>query len=126
MEKINIETIKEKKDEIFLNKIVERLDFYDILILKKFYLTEKKFPNDVQAYCFPILYKELQTQNSFKLTQEALRKRLKVLIKLGLLEKIKGTNPSLYLPVREKENFVRNLIKKFFSIYGFENLVSEK
>ncbi len=126
MEKIDLKVIKEKKDEILLSKIVERLDFYDVLILKKFYLTGKQFPNDVQAYCFPILYKELQTQNNFKLTQEALRKRLKSLIKLGLLEKINGTNPSLYLPVRGKEEFVRNLIKKFFAIYGFENLISEK
>ncbi len=124
MEKIEIEKIIEKKDEILIKFLLERLDFLDILILKKFYLTGNKFPNDVQAYCFPLLYKELTIQNNVKITQEGLRKRLKTLVKLGILEKVKGSNPSIYLPVRGKEEFVRELIKKFFVLHGFENFIS--
>lgn len=109
--------------EIFISMLLERLDFTDILILKKFYLTGKEFPNDVQPYCFPILYNEMKINNNLKITKEGLRKRLNNLVKIGLIEKIKGTNPSIYLPVRDKEEIVRELIKKFFVVHGLASIL---
>ncbi|RLI97731.1 MAG: hypothetical protein DRP00_03600 [Candidatus Aenigmatarchaeota archaeon] len=101
-----------------VNEFAERLDFLDIQILRKFYMTGREFPNDLQPYCFPILYKEMKAQHKLKIGMEALRKRLNNLVKLGLLEKIKHSNPTNYGPVRGKENFVRAIILKFFIING--------
>lgn len=116
--KINISQEKENIEIAFL---LERLDFMDIIILKKFYLTGKAFPHDTQPYCFPILYGEMKENNNLKLTKEGLRKRLHSLVKVGLLEKINGSNPSIYLPIKNKVDFVRKLIKKFFLTSGLFN-----
>ena len=78
-----------------INELIEKLDFLDIQILRKFYMTNEKFPNDSQPYCFPILYREMKTQHKIKIGSEALRKRLDTLTKLGLLQKIKHSNLSL-------------------------------
>lgn len=110
-----------KNEEIFEKNIlsfVERLDFIDIIILKKFYVTGKEFPNDTQPYCFPLLYQEMKKIHHLKIGIEALRKRLDGLVKLGLLEKIKKSNPSFYSPIRGREDFVRNVITKFFVVNG--------
>ncbi len=98
--------------------LAERLDFLDVMILKKFYVTGKEFPNDIRPYCFPLLYKEMKQLHRVKIGVEGLRKRLNNLVKLGLLEKVKNSNPSAYIPVRGKENFVRAVITKFFLISG--------
>ncbi|MEM0480859.1 MAG: hypothetical protein QXQ14_01595 [Candidatus Aenigmatarchaeota archaeon] len=113
----------EVKQEILINQILERIDFLDVLILKKFYVTGKEFPNDTQPYCLPILYKELISQNNVKISLEGLRKRLNSLVNIGLLTKIERTNPSIYYPVREKEEVVRKIIVKFFERFGFENFL---
>jgi hypothetical protein len=113
----------EIKTEILINQILERIDFLDVLILKKFYATGREFPNDTQPYCLPILYKELKEQNNVKISLEGLRKRLNSLVKIGLLNKIERTNPSIYYPVRDKEEFVRKIIIKFFERFGFENFL---
>ena len=110
------ENIEEKNEEIL--SFVERLDFLDIQILRKFYSTGKEFPNDTQPFCFPILFREMKTTHHLKICREALRKRLDNLVKLGLLEKVKLSNPSSYFPVRGKEKFIRAIILKFFLING--------
>jgi hypothetical protein len=97
---------------------VENLDFLDILILRKFYLTGEKFPRDVRTYCFPLLYAEMKKLNHLKIGREAFRKRLDNLVKLGLLEKIKNSNPVCYLPVKGSEEFVKIIITKFFLVHG--------
>jgi hypothetical protein len=97
---------------------VENLDFLDILILKKFYLTGENFPKDTKTYCFPLLYMEMKKVNHIKIGNEAFRKRLDNLVKLGLLEKIKNSNPVCYLPVKGNEEFVKIIITKFFLIHG--------
>lgn len=105
-------------DEEKILSFVERLDFLDIQLLRKFYSTGKEFPNDTQPFCFPILLKEMKTTHHLKICGEALRKRLNNLVKLGLLEKVKLSNPSSYFPVKGKEKFVRAIILKFFLING--------
>jgi hypothetical protein len=106
----------EEKDDIL--NIIERLDFIDIQILRKFYMTEKEFPNDTQPYCFPLLYSELKNTYHFKIGIEALRKRLNKLVKMNLLIKVKNSNPTSYEPINGKENLVRAIIIKFFMING--------
>ncbi|MEM7818818.1 MAG: hypothetical protein QW403_01575 [Candidatus Aenigmatarchaeota archaeon] len=116
MDNISIEKNLEMKDEIL--SLIERLDFIDIQILRKFYMTGKEFPNDTQPYCFPLLYSELKNTHHFKIGIEALRKRLNKLVKMNLLVKVKHSNPTSYEPLRGKENFVRAIIIKFFMING--------
>ncbi|MFH7903689.1 MAG: hypothetical protein QW409_01920 [Candidatus Aenigmatarchaeota archaeon] len=111
--------------EIFIKQILERIDFIDVLILKKFYLTGKEFPNDIQPYCFPFLYNELKLQHQINLTLEGLRKRLNALVNLGLLKKVEKTNPSIYFPKEEMKETVRKIIFKFFERYGFESLLKD-
>ena len=108
----------EESFETSLLELAEKMDITDIQILRKFYTTGKEFPFDTQPYCFPILFKEMKETNNLKIGLEGLRKRLDVLVKLGLIEKIKGSNPTNYGPVAGKEQFVRSAVIKFFIING--------
>jgi hypothetical protein len=98
--------------------LAERLDFLDVQIMRKFYMTGKAFPFDTQPFCFPILYKEMKDSHRIKICQEALRKRLDNLVRSGFLAKIRGSNPVNYEPVNGKELVVRAVIAKFFIIHG--------
>lgn len=100
--------------------LAEKLDFWDVQILRKFYMTGKEFPLDTQPYCFPILYTELKQAHRLKIGIEAFRKRLRNLVKTGFLEKIPKTNPTNYEPVSGKENVVRAIIMKFFMMHGLK------
>jgi len=59
--------------------------------------------------------------HKIKIGTEALRKRLDNLARLGLLLKIRNSNPANYSPVRGKEMFVRAIIAKFFMVSGLQN-----
>jgi len=109
--------VKENLESVILN-LAERLDFIDIQILRKFYMTGKEFPNDTQPYCFPLLYKEMKTSHHLKIGIEALRKRLDTLVRSELLTKIKHSNPTNYSPVKNREKDVRSVVVKFFVIHG--------
>ena len=104
--------------EVVVTNLVERLDFLDIQILRKFYTTGKEFPFDTQPYCFPILFKEMKEVHHLKIGLEALRKRLSVLVGCGFLTKINDSNPTNYAPVKGKEQLVRAVIMKFFLVNG--------
>ena len=103
-------------DEIV--SLVERVDFLDVQLLRKFYMCGKEFPFDTQPHCFPILYREMKTVQKIKIGSEGLRKRLDGLVVLGLLEKVAGANPVSYSPIIGKVGFVRGVITKFFLING--------
>jgi hypothetical protein len=103
-------------DEI--TRLVERLDFLDIQILRKFYVTNKPFPNDSKPWCFPLLFREMKDVHHLKIGLEGFRKRLDKLVRIGLLGKIKHSNPVSYTPIQGKERFVRLVITKFFLIHG--------
>jgi len=109
--------VKGPLETVILN-LAERLDFIDVQILRKFYMTGKEFPNDTQPYCFPLLYRELKTSHHLKIGIEALRKRLDTLVRSGLLIKIKHSNPTNYSPVKGREKNVQSIIVKFFVIHG--------
>lgn len=98
--------------------LAERLDFLDIQLLRKFYMNGKEQPFDLQPYCFPLLYNEMKVNHKIKIGVEALRKRLVNLVRLGVIEKIKHSNPTNYGPVVDKTQFVRAIITKFFVING--------
>ncbi|HKZ45154.1 MAG TPA: hypothetical protein VJ343_00440 [archaeon] len=98
--------------------LADRLDFIDIQLLRKFYMTGKEFPNDTQPYCFPLLFKEMRESHHLKIGIEALRKRLNNLEKIGLVFKVKNSNPTSYVPTRGLEQIVRAVIAKFFMING--------
>jgi len=108
----------EKSPETSLLELAEKMDIVDVQILRKFYTTGKEFPFDTQPYCFPILFKEMKETNNLKIGLEGLRKRLDALVKLDLIIKIKGSNPTNYAPISGKEQFVRSAIIKFFIING--------
>lgn len=103
--------------------LVERLDFWDVQILRKFYMTGKDFPFDTQPHCFPILFREMRTNHHLKIGMEALRKRLGGFVDMGLLEKIKSSNPTSYVPVAGKEQLVRAVVTKFFLVHGLTRFV---
>ena len=118
------ETRQKLKDVLEeVTELVEKLDFLDIQLLRKFYHTNKPFPNDTQVWCFPILYQEMKTAHHLKIGPEALRKRLDNFVRLNLLEKVKNSNPVSYLPVRGKESFVRSVIAKFFLLQGLSKFL---
>lgn len=104
--------------ETVLIEFVERLDFLDVQLLRKFYSTGKEFPLDTQPHCFPILFKEMRDNNHLQIGTEALRKRLDNLVRVNLLGKIQNSNPTNYIPVAGKEQLVRAMIMKFFLIHG--------
>jgi len=99
-------------------KWAEKLDFLDIQILRKFYMTGKKFPLDTQPFCFPMLYKEMKESHHLKIGREALRKRLGNLVRTGFLLKVKQSNPTSYFPVKGTEQLVNATITKFFLMHG--------
>jgi hypothetical protein len=103
--------------------LAERLDFLDIQILRKFYMTGKDFPNDIQPYCFPVLFLEMKVNHNLKIGMEALRKRLDNLVRLGLLEKVSRSNPTNYIPVKGAEQAVRAVIARFFVINGLQKFI---
>ena len=74
--------------------LAERLDFLDIQLLRKFYMSGKEQPFDLQPYCFPLLYGEMKVNHKIKIGLEALRKRLNNLVKLNLIEKVRHSNPT--------------------------------
>ena len=98
--------------------LAERLDFLDIQILRKFYITGKDYPFDCQPFCFPLFYSEMKTIHRLKITIDALRKRVNNLVKLGLLIKVKHSNPMNYEPIRDKIMFIKAVVAKFFVING--------
>lgn len=98
--------------------LAERLDFLDIQLLRKFYMTGKDHPFDLQPHCFPILFNEMKVNHKIKIGREALRKRLDNIVKIGLLDKVKYSNPVSYTPLDVKNQFVRAVITKFFVING--------
>jgi len=106
-----------------VNELAERLDLTDVLILRKFYFNKRDSTSSTVPYCFPLLYKEMKEVHKMKIGIEALRKRLKVLLDIGLLVKVERSNPSSYLPVEEKTMFVKAVIIKFGLINGFTNFV---
>jgi len=101
-----------------ITTLAERLDLLDIQLLRKFYMCGKEFPFDTQPFCFPILYHEMKTTQKIKIGLEGLRKRLDALVLLGLLEKIKGSNPISYSPIIDKSLFVRGVVTKFLLTNG--------
>jgi hypothetical protein len=104
--------------ETVLIEFVERLDFLDVQLLRKFYSTGKQFPLDTQPHCFPILFKEMRDSNHLQIGAEALRKRLDNLVRVNFLGKIQNSNPTNYIPIAGKEQLIRAMIMKFFLIHG--------
>ncbi len=115
-----LETVPDFKK---VSELAERLDFLDIVILRKFYLTSKNYVLNTKPYCFPVLFKEMKELHKMKIGLEALRKRLKVLIDVGLLIKVDRSNPSTYLPVKERETFIKAIVTKFFLINGLTKFI---
>ena len=109
--------------ETTVSLLAEKLDFLDVQILRKFYMTNREFPLDTQPYCFPILYREMKETNRLKIGKEALRKRLGNLTECGFIEKVGRTNPANYEPVSGREKIVRAVIMKFFMIHGLTKFI---
>lgn len=122
MNKLDSEITITSENAVDIEKIslnfATKLDFIDVQILRKFYVTGKEFPNDTAPYCFPILYREMKENGQLKIGMEGFRKRLDNLVRVGFLEKIKLSNPTNYMPRKGKENLVRAIIVKFFLIHG--------
>ena len=112
----------QKEKELDLVGLVERLDKLDVLILKKFYVTNEEFPSDIKLYAFPILFKELKEIHNIKLTEDAIRKRLKKLCEIGLITQVKNSNPSIFLPKDGMKEKVKELIRLYISYLGLENI----
>ena len=98
--------------------LAERLDFLDIQILRKFYITGKDYPFDCPPFCFPLFYSEMKTIHRLKISSDALRKRVNNLVELGLLIKVKHSYPTNYEPIRDKIMFIKAVVAKFFVING--------
>lgn len=117
------QSIATKDLEAVLMEFVDRLDFLDVQLLRKFYSTGKEFPFDTQPHCFPILYKEMRDAHHLQIGPEALRKRLDNLVRVGLLDKIRNSNPTNYMPLTGKEQLIRAMIVKFFLTHGLHQFL---
>jgi hypothetical protein len=115
---ISVEKNIEQNGELTILDLAEKFDLMDVQILRKFYMTGKDFPNDTQPWCFPVLYMEMKITNRLKIGQEALRKRVDNMVRIGLLEKVKNSNPANYFPVKGRENLIRASIVRFFTLNG--------
>lgn len=127
-EELKLQMMEEVKDlqTISLDVITdfaERLDFLDVQILRKFYMTGKEFPQDTQPFCFPILFREMRLNHHLKIGVEALRKRLNNFVGMRLLEKVRSSNPTNYAPVAGREQFIRAVVTKFFLINGLTKFI---
>ncbi len=111
--------IRKPKNLDDIISIVDRLDFVDIQIIRKFYLLKSGCFNS-QPYCFPILYKEMKNSGQIKIGVEGFRKRLENLVRIGFLKKVKHSNPTIYLPVEENKEIVLAVVKRFFFVNGLE------
>jgi len=121
-QKAILEQNQQSEDMILL--LAEKLDFINIQILRKFYMTGRDFPNDTQPHCFSILYMEMKTMHKVKIGSEAFRKRVEKLVKMKLVEKIGRTNPANYFPVKGLEQTVRAVIIRFMKNNGLsENIL---
>jgi hypothetical protein len=103
--------------------LADKLDFIDVQLLRKFYMTGREFPADTQPFCFPLLFKEMRESHHLKIGIEALRKRLNSLERLGLVLKVNHSNPTNYTPVRGLEQAIRAVITKFFMINGLNKFL---
>ena len=110
-DKQSISTVMESQD--LISSLAERLDFINIQILRKFYQTNKSFPNDTQPYCFSVLFMEMKSFHKIKIGQEALRKRLDNLVSMKIVKKIGRTNPANYFPIEERKRLIRAVINRF-------------
>jgi len=108
----------EKNTDLTILSLSEKFDLMDVQILRKFYTTGKDFPYDTLPWCFPVLFMDLKVNNRLKVGQEALRKRLDALVGLGLLDKVRNSNPANYFPIKGRENLVRACIVRFFTMNG--------
>jgi hypothetical protein len=81
--------------------LAQRLDRQDVLLLKEFYHTGRPYPNDTTAHVLCLLVDRLRrgTGPLAGLSYWAIRRRLENLVALGLLERIRHTNPAVYMPV---------------------------
>jgi hypothetical protein len=116
------EMLKEDFDGSVL-LLAERLDFLDVQLLRKFYMTGRGFPFDTQPYCFPILYREMKETHRIKIGVEGLRKRLVGLTKSGFILRVGRTNPANYEPIKGREKLVRAVVMKFFMIHGLTKFI---
>ena len=100
----------------------ETLDFINIQILRKFYATGLAFPNDTQPHVFSLLYMDMKDVHKISIGMEALRKRVDFLVSVGLLEKVKRSNPASYHPVKGLAQSVRAVIKRFMMNHSLTHI----
>lgn len=108
----NVSVEKENKiEDVFdgLNSFILHLDIVMIRILQKFYKSGLSFPSDTNCYYVQQLQSELNREG-LKIELETLRKRLDLLVKIRLLEKVE-TYPRIYMPIRDVEK-VQKIIQR--------------
>jgi len=82
-----------------LNAFITHFDITTIRILQKFYRNGLSFPGDTSCYYVQQLHSELNREG-LKIEIETVRKRLELLVKLKMLDKV-DTYPRIYVPVRD-------------------------
>jgi hypothetical protein len=89
-----------------LGSFANNFDRVDMLILKTVYESPMILPK---------LYQILRKIYYVNLTREAIRKRIVMLNKLNLVDKLSGTCPACINPKIEKERLVENLVSEFIA-----------
>ena len=82
-----------------LNAFITHFDITTIRILQKFYRNGLSFPGDTSCYYVQQLHSKLNREG-LKIEIETVRKRLELLVKLKMLDKV-DTYPRIYVPVRD-------------------------
>jgi len=95
--------------------LASRLDRTDVLLLKEFYHTGRPYPDDTISHVLRLLVDKLQHGSGpvSRLSYGAIRYRLENLVGLGLLGRIRKTNPAVYYPLDWMRHPVRKTIMLF-------------
>ena len=92
--------------------LAERLDRADVLLLKEFYHTGRPYPSDTISHVLRLLVDKLHRGGGplARLSYGAIRRRLENLVALGLLGRVRRTNPAVYYPLDIIAQHVRRII----------------
>lgn len=95
--------------------LADRLDRRDVLLLREFYYTGRDVPNDTRSHVLRLLADRLGRSAGplAGLSYAAIRYRLENLVALGLIGRIRRTNPAVYYPHDALAPQVRRVIARF-------------
>lgn len=111
--------VQEQREETLIIPLIreyfDNADPKDLFIVSKFYFTGKPFPDDTASFVFTLFCDQVKRKLKVG-TNEAIRKRLTRMARIGILLKL-GASPTVYAPVDDGNLIaaIRELIKRSYA-----------